>query len=103
MSSPHTAKGDRNRLKSVSWEISLTGIELAPLAGAYDLVGVSDHSGPVKAPAERVTHEGTRRRVVATHTHVDVSIELVTLGDGDAPLQDAGCDTLVQLTVDDSE
>jgi hypothetical protein len=38
---------DGNRLKGVSREISLTGIELAPFAGAYDLVGVSDCDGPV--------------------------------------------------------
>jgi hypothetical protein len=73
-------------LKGVSWEISLAGIELAPLAGVYDLVGVDDRGGPMKALAERVAHEGTRHRVVATHARVDVSNELATLGDGDAPL-----------------
>jgi hypothetical protein len=67
-------------LKGVSREISLAGIELAPLTGAYDLVGVSDRDVPVLALAERVAHEGTWRRVVATHAHVDVSNELATLG-----------------------
>jgi hypothetical protein len=49
------------------WEIGLAGVELAPLVGAYDLIGVSNHGGLVEGLAERITHEGTRRRVVA-HT-----------------------------------
>jgi hypothetical protein len=73
-------------LKGVIREISLAGIELAPLAGTYDLVGVSDRGGLVKALAERVAHEGKWRRVMAAHARVDVSDELATLGDGDAPL-----------------
>jgi hypothetical protein len=76
-------------LQGVSQEISLVGIELAPLAGAYDLVGISDHGGPIKALVERIAHEGARCRVVATYTRVDVSNKLVVVGDGDAPLQDA--------------
>jgi hypothetical protein len=90
-------------LKVVSREISPTGIELTPLVGAYNLIGVSNRGGPVKALAERVAHEGTRRRVVAAHTGVDVSDEPATLGDGDAPLQDARRGALVQLVVDDGE
>jgi hypothetical protein len=90
-------------LKGVSREISLAGIELAPLAGSYDCVGVSDYDGPVKAFAECVAHEGTRRRVVATNARVDDMNEIATLGDGDAPLQGARCSALAQLAVDDSE
>jgi hypothetical protein len=84
-------------LKGASREISLAGVELAPLAGTYDLVGVGDRGGPVKALAERVAHEGTWRRVMAAYACVDVSNELATLGDGDAPLQDTGRGALVQL------
>jgi hypothetical protein len=87
----------------MSWEIGLAGVELAPLAGAYDLVGVSDRGGPVEALVERIAHEGTRHRVVATHAYVDVSEELAPLGDGDAPLQDAERGALVQLTVNDGK
>jgi hypothetical protein len=87
----------------VSREISLTGIELTLLAGVHDLVGVSNRGGLVKALAERVAHEGTRRRVVATHARVDVSDEFATFGYGDRPLQDAGRGALVELTVDDGE
>jgi hypothetical protein len=88
-------------LKGVSQEISLAGIELAPLAGTYDLVGVGDRGGPVKALAERVAHEGTWRRVMAAYARLDVSDDLATLGDGDAALQEAGCGARVQLAVDD--
>jgi hypothetical protein len=80
---------DGNCLQDVSREISLAGIELAPLASVYDLVGISDHSGPIKALVECISHESVRRRVVAAHTCMDVSTELVSVGDGDAPLQDA--------------
>jgi hypothetical protein len=90
-------------LKGVSREISLAGIELAPLASTYDLVGVSDHGGSVKALEESIAHEGTRRRVVASHARVDVSNELATLGDGDTPVQDARRGALVQLAFDDGE
>jgi hypothetical protein len=41
--------------------------------------------------------------VVATHARVDVSNKFATVGDGDAPLQDAGCGVLEQLAVDYSE
>jgi hypothetical protein len=86
----------------VSREISLADVKLAPLGGAHDLVGISDRSGPIEALAEHVAHEGAWRHVVATHTLVDVSNKITTVGDGDAPLQDAGCGALVQLAVDHS-
>jgi hypothetical protein len=67
-------------LEGVSWEISLAGIELAPLAGAYDLAGVGDRGGPVEALAECVAHEGARCRVMAAYARVDVPDELTALG-----------------------
>jgi hypothetical protein len=87
----------------VSREISLVGIELAPLAGAHDLVGISNRGGPIKALAERIAHKGARRRVVATYTRVDVSNKLMAVGDGDAPLQDTRHGALVQLAIDYGE
>jgi hypothetical protein len=90
-------------LEGMCWEIGLAGVELAPLVGAYDLIGVSNHGGLVEGLAERITHEGTRRRVVATHASVDVSGELMPLGDGNAPLQDVGRGALVQLAVDNGK
>jgi hypothetical protein len=41
--------------------------------------------------------------MVATHACVDVSNELLTVGNGDASLQDAGRGALVQLAVDHGE
>jgi hypothetical protein len=87
-------------LQGMSREIGLAGVKLAPFAGADDLVGVSDRGGPIEALAECIAHEGARRRVVATHARVDVSNKLATMGDGDAPLQDARRGALVQLAVD---
>jgi hypothetical protein len=80
---------DRNHLEGVGREIGLVGVELAPFAGAHNLVGVSNHGRPVEALAECVAHEGARRRVVAAHTRTNVLEELAPLGDGYAPLQDA--------------
>jgi hypothetical protein len=71
------------------WEVGFAGVELAPFAGAHDLAGVGNCGRPVEALAKRVAHEGAWRRVVATHTRVDVPEELAPLGDGYAPLQDA--------------
>jgi hypothetical protein len=41
--------------------------------------------------------------VVSAHARVDVSNELAAVGDGDAPLQDARRDALVQLAIDYGE
>jgi hypothetical protein len=84
----------------MSWEVGLACVKLAPLTGAYDLIGISNRGGPIEALAERVAHESARCRVVAAHTRVDVSNKFAIVGDGDGPLQDARCDALVQLAVD---
>jgi hypothetical protein len=81
----------------VSQEISLAGVELAPFASAHDLVGVGDCGGPIKTLAERIAYEGVWRHVVAAHACVDILNELVSMGDGDAPLQDARHGALLQL------
>jgi hypothetical protein len=67
-------------------EISPASVELAPLAGAYNLVGISDCSGPIEALVERVAHEGAWCGVVAARACMDVSNELATMGNGDALL-----------------
>jgi hypothetical protein len=101
---PHSERPcDGDRLEGVSWEVSFAGVKLAPFAGAHDLAGISDHGGPIEALAERVAHEGARRRVVATHARVNVSKELAPLGDGHASLQDARRGAPVQLDVDEGE
>jgi hypothetical protein len=83
--------------------MGLACVELAPFVGAHDLVGVGDRCGPVEALAECVAHEGARCFVVAAHAYVDVSNELPTVGNGDAPLQDAGRGALIQLAVNHVE
>jgi hypothetical protein len=87
----------------MSGKVGLAGVELAPFAGAYDLAGVRDRGRPVKALAESIANEGTRCRVMATDPSVDVPKELAPLGDGHAPLQDAGGGALVQLAVDEGK
>jgi hypothetical protein len=84
-------------------EIGLEGVERAPFAGAHDLAGVCDRSRPVEALAERVTHEGAWRHVVAAHARVNISKEFAPLRDGYASLQDARRGVLVQLAVADGE
>jgi hypothetical protein len=91
---PHGERpDDRNRLQGVSREISLAGIKLAALVGEYNLVGISDRGGTIKSLAERISHEGARRRVVATYARVDVSNKLVAVGDGmhHCRTPDVGC------------
>jgi hypothetical protein len=87
----------------MSGKVGLAGIKLAPLTGAYDLTGIRDRGRPVKALAEGIANEGARRCVVSTDPRVDVPQELAPLGDGHAPLQDAGGSALVQLTVDEGK
>jgi hypothetical protein len=66
--------------------VCLACVELAPFAGAYNLVGVGDRRGLVEALVECVAHEGARSCVMAAHACVDVSNEFPAMGDGDAPL-----------------
>jgi hypothetical protein len=70
----------------VSREVGLAGVELAPLAGAYNLAGIRDRGGPVKALAERVAYEGAGRGVVAVDPRMNVPEELAPLRDGHASL-----------------
>jgi hypothetical protein len=73
---------DGDCLEGVCREVSFVGIKLAPFAGAHDLAGISDRSGPVEALAERVAHESAWRCVVAAYARVNVSKELAPCGMG---------------------
>jgi hypothetical protein len=84
-------------------KVSLAGVKLAPFAGAHNLTGISDRSGPVEALAECVAHESAWRHVVAAYARVDISKELAPLRDGYASLQDARRGALVQLAVDEGK
>jgi hypothetical protein len=87
----------------VRGEVGLAGVELTPFAGAHNLAGVSDRGGLVETLAERIAHEGAGCGMVAAYARVYIPEELAPLGDGHAPLQDAGCGALVQLGVDEGE
>jgi hypothetical protein len=84
-------------------EVGLAGVKLAPFAGAHDLAGISNRSGPIEALSECIAHEGAWRGVVAAYARVNVTKELAPLRDGHASLQDARCGTLVQLAIDEGE
>ena len=59
--SPHGERPrDGDGLQSVGWEVCLPSVELATLAGPYDVGGIGDHGGPVKALPKHITHEGAR-------------------------------------------
>jgi hypothetical protein len=90
-------------LEGVRREVGPAGIKLTPFTGAHDLTGVSDRSGPVKALAERISHESVRCRVVAAYARMNVPKELAPLRDGHASLQDARRGALVQLVVDEGK
>ena len=81
-------------------EVRLSSVELATLAGPYDVSGVGDRGGLVKTLWKRVTHECSWRGVMTASASVDVTDQLLALGGGDASLQDARGTALVQLVVD---
>ena len=81
-------------------EVCFSGVELASLASPHDVSGVGDRGGPVKALPKCITHEGARRGVVTADASVDVTDQLLALGNGNASLQNAQWTALVQLVVD---
>src|SRR6185312_626332 len=99
--SPHGKRPrDGDGLQSMGREMSFSSVELATLAGPHDVGGVGDRGEPVKSLPKYVTHEGARRGVMTAGASMDVTDQLLALGDGDASLQDARGTALVQLVVD---
>ena len=84
-------------------EVRLPGIELAALVGPHDVGGIGDRGWPVKALLKCVPHKGAWRGVVTADASVDITDQLLALGDGDALLQNARGTALVQLIVDQDE
>ena len=76
-------------MQNVRGEVCFTSVELATLAGPHDVDGVGDRSGPVKALSKRVPHEGAWCGMMAADASVDVTDQLLALGDGNASLQNA--------------
>ena len=81
-------------------EVCFSSKELATLSGPHNIGGVSDRGGPVKTMPKRITHKGARRGVVTASASVDVTDQLLALGDGDASLQNARGTAFVRLIVD---
>ena len=81
-------------------EMCFSSVELATLAGPHDVDGVGDRGGLVKTLLKCITHEGTWCGMVAADASVDVADQLLSLGDGDASLQDTRGTALVQFIVD---
>ena len=69
-------------------EMCFSRIKLATRAGPHNVGGVGDRGGPVKALPKRVTHESAWGGVMAADASMDVTDQLLALGDGDASLQD---------------
>src|SRR6185503_10607231 len=82
--SPHCKwPRDGDGLQSVGREVHLLSVELATLEGPHDVGSVGDRGGPVKALLKRVTHEGARRGVVTANASMDVTNQLLALGNRD--------------------
>src|SRR6185436_8180922 len=82
--SPHDKRPrDGDGLKSMGREVCFSSVELATLVGPHDVGGVSDRGGPVKTLSKRVTHEGAWRCVMTAGASVDVTDQLLSLGDGE--------------------
>jgi hypothetical protein len=54
---------DRDGLQDMGREMSLPCIVLASFAGAYQIGGIGNRGWPIEALLERVSDEGSRRRV----------------------------------------
>ena len=81
---------DGDHLQSVSGEVGLLGIQLAPMARTNKLDGISYGRWPVEALSKGVANEGSGSRMVATSPRVWILEELPTFLYGDTALQDAG-------------
>jgi hypothetical protein len=87
---PHSkGPGDGYRLQSLSGQVGLLRLELTPFAGADNSSGVGYRRWPVEALSESIPNKGSRRCMMAASPRVYLSQEFLTLGDGDASLEDA--------------
>jgi hypothetical protein len=89
--------GDGYRLQSLSGQVSLLRIELAPFAGADNSSGVSHRRWPVEALSESIPDKGSGRCVMAASPRVYFLQQFPTFGDGDASLEDARGAAMVEL------
>ena len=66
--------------------MGLPSVVLAPFAGAYDLLIVGYHSGPVEALSERIPNQGSRCGVVTANPAMDIAQQKLPLFGGDTEL-----------------
>jgi hypothetical protein len=86
---PFSPLGDGYRLQSLSGQVGLLRIELAPFAGADNSSGVSHRRWPVEALPESIPDKGSGCYMMAASPRVYFLQEFQTFGDGDASLEDA--------------
>ena len=82
----HEGPRDGDHLEWLGQEVSLLSVVLAPFVGAYELLGVGYHSGPVEALSECVPNQGSRRGVVTADPTVDITQQKLPLFDRDTEL-----------------
>ena len=77
----------------------MKSIVLAPFTGAYDLLGVGYYSGPVEAPSECISNQGSRRGMVTADPTMDIAQQALPLLNGDEALQDPSVASFVEFTL----
>ena len=90
---------DGDHLECLGREVSLPSEVLAPIAGAYDLLGVGYYSGPVEALSECVSNQGPRCGMVTVDPIVDVVQQKSSLFAGDVELHDLGVASSVEFAL----
>ena len=83
--------------------MSLPSIVLAPIVGAYDLLGVGYRGRIVEALSECISDQGSRCGMMSTDPTMNVLQQLPSLFDGNATLQDPSVASLVELPLDNDE
>jgi hypothetical protein len=70
---PHSeCPGDGDCLKCLRREVSLSSVELAPLAATYNVLGVCHCRGPIEPFLESFPDNYSRARKMATHDGMDL-------------------------------
>jgi hypothetical protein len=85
------------------WEMSLSGVELAPFTAPHDVLRVSDHCGPVETLSNSFPDKCSRTGVVTTGAGMYFLQQLTALILVDAPHEYAGSPALVEFAVDEDE
>ena len=95
----HEGPRDGDHLECLGQEVTLPSVVLAPIVGAYDLLGVGYCSGLVEALLESVPNQGSRRGMVTVDPIVDIAQYKLPLFDGNTELQEPGVAPFVEFTL----